>query len=93
MRYNIFLAVFIMTGCITAKLHKDNGVVKTLRMQTGLLGTDFYNKEFKKLAEAECPSGYTVLEKGRRVSTMADVIEVDNKDYFWVIQCFDAEEQ
>lgn len=58
----------------------------TLRLHTGMLGDELYDKNFEYKAKELCPKGYSVIEKSFKPSTLHK--NNYSSSYFnWVIKC------
>lgn len=82
------MALMCTVSCATVH-NRDNGV-KVLAMKTGTKGGQWglYTAEFKRAAEAECPTGYTVIEKSHKPEALKCAHDLlPDSQFFWVVQC------
>jgi len=84
------ILLFLISGCASLYQpevweHPETGQY-TLRLHTGMLAEDIYEKNFEVKAKEICPKGYQIIEKTFKPSTLHKN-NYQNSYFNWVIKC------
>lgn len=82
----LLLTMVFLTGCVTARVVKDDIELKTLGVKAGRFGEGLYKGDLNKKASEVCPGGYHIVYEGREPQTLTGIY-LKSEDYFMVIKC------
>jgi hypothetical protein len=82
----LLLTMVFFTGCVTARVVKDDIELKTIGVKAGRFGEGLYKRDLRKKAGQVCGGEYSVVYEGREPQTLTGIY-LNSEDYFMVIKC------